>query len=1082
MAEFRNFDSIDTDGFITQMETETSRPFVVYKSIDHYLRDRENTANPSWHEIILPNKPRKFFLDIDWKQPFTTANSEYFEGELVKIRLLIIKTFKEMYKIKLLNADIALLRSDGYSDKNYKYSANLVVMKYAIPDQSTFSDIGSKILEEYDGSDGFIDPQQIKSSGKFANRLINCTKYGEKRFKKFIRRSNQTDYTEKELILTNVIDLDEVPSSAARHNNRSNVIVDANIQEILEEYKHFWHPNFEYEGRTNNFLSFRRLQSSHCDCCDAVHDRVGIYFVLTGTKVIIKCHRDKDHKALFVGDMISGLDLSDDYQKETHLGECNPIVSDKIYPPENRLGIEDFDREHMSDHSTNRIRRKEKVYIPKHLDPKQEEPMTQLSHSSICGFNPDKIYKHDTRRVIRMDTGDLLFKDLAPEREIKLEEAFPADSRIKFIRAEMKMGKSKKCVEYLKTIPHDSKIVFISFRRTFSSESGQKYQGFDLYNTIPETIISLKKHPRLIIQLESLNRVEFCEKADVVILDEVESIWGQFDSGNFADLTATVQIFQYLVRNASDIIVMDANLSNRTLKLFEYLIPNHASQSSMYINSFNPSTDINNLITENHDDWIQNFGNAIKAGKNIMIMINSLKAGKKIYRFARTLLNQEDVMFYSSETLESVKSLHFKEVDKYWSKFRVVICTPTISAGVSFEKEHFHMVMGYFSDMSCNVQTCQQMIGRVRDVIDKKVILYFSKHNTKTFSTDQEEIEKILSEKRAELVKDTPSKGIGNLNFEISEEGLLYHKNFSYWLVVYNIIYDNESRNDFPKLYEQILRSKQSPVSKLTRDNKKDYVLKYNSSNKKFDEEFTRAVNETVDITLIEYNEIKEKRQRMMDIPEEDVIKYNKFRMMKSLANNSKELTIKQVDYFYKNHNNLSRLDRTREICELLKTNDWEKSIAILQERDYKYLEKNRLMDLNRVKLHSQRHKYIRELLISYPGFGNSFLPDSDIRKLFTTQLTTRILTKQETEEYTKLLKYVYKMVDYTESMDGSCFAQLCSLISDCYILDVGNTPDGIRIFGSPHISFKYSGEYYIRSKLVTAKTGVAKNIPIIDC
>jgi hypothetical protein len=604
-----------------------------------------------------------------------------------------------------------------------------------------------------------------------------------------------------------------------------------------------------------------------------------------------------------------------------------------------------------------------------------------------------------------------------------------------------------------------------------------------MYNNIDDHTISLNKYPRLIIQLESLNRVAICEKSDIVILDEVESIWSQFDSGNFADLSSTIQIFQYLIKHAKDIIVMDANLSHRTLNLFESLIPGHASESSMYINTFNPSQDIRNCIVPDRNTWIQKLGEYVKAGKNVMIMINSLKTGKKIYKFIRGLLGKEDVMFYSSETLESTKSKHFKEVNKYWSAYRVVICTPTISAGVSFEKEHFHAVMGYFCDLSCNVQTCQQMIGRVRNVINNEVILFFPKLNYKTFSTDADSIEEILRSRRAELVRDIGNKGIGYLQFDIDESGITYNKNFSYWLVIYNIAYDNESRNNFEALYVNILKSKNSIIRRLKSGKEMEYVLKFNASNNEYDTEFTAEVNAAELLSADEYKEIKDKRQMMLDIPEDEVVKYNKFRMIKSLQNDPTALTLKQVDTFYKNHRNLARIDRTREICELLGEHTWDESIAILEERDYRFLEKRRgTVDINRVTLNSKTHKYIKELIQAYPGFGTVFPASSDLRKLFTTELSTQTLEPGEKIEFQRLLNRMHQTIDYTEKMSGCCFEQLCSIIQEFYMLDLKKVKESVKLVASPHISFKYSGEYYIASKHVTPKKGVAGNIPVIDC
>ena len=53
------------------------------------------------------------------------------------------------------------------------------------------------------------------------------------------------------------------------------------------------------------------------------------------------------------------------------------------------------------------------------------------------------------------------------------------------------------------------------------------------------------------------------------------------------------------------------------------------------------------------------------------------------------------IKIYSSDTPKKIKDLHFSNVNKYFI-CDVLIYTPTISAGISFEVDHFDFLFGYF--------------------------------------------------------------------------------------------------------------------------------------------------------------------------------------------------------------------------------------------------------------------------------------------------------------------------------------------------------------------------------------------------
>jgi len=71
----------------------------------------------------------------------------------------------------------------------------------------------------------------------------------------------------------------------------------------------------------------------------------------------------------------------------------------------------------------------------------------------------------------------------------------------------------------------------------------------------------------------------------------------------------------------------------------------------------------------------------------------------------------------SSGGQEKVK---LKKVDEHWSDVNALIYSPTISAGVSFDKIHFDIMLGVMiCSNSCSERDYHQIIRRVRKVDEK---------------------------------------------------------------------------------------------------------------------------------------------------------------------------------------------------------------------------------------------------------------------------------------------------------------------------------------------------------------------------
>mgnify|MGYP001617850001 CR=1 FL=1 len=60
-------------------------------------------------------------------------------------------------------------------------------------------------------------------------------------------------------------------------------------------------------------------------------------------------------------------------------------------------------------------------------------------------------------------------------------------------------------------------------------------------------------------------------------------------------------------------------------------------------------------------------------------------------------------------------------VNEVWTEYQVVTYSPTIEAGLDFNKPHFHKMYCFLSNGSCSPRSFMQMIGRIRILDDYKI-------------------------------------------------------------------------------------------------------------------------------------------------------------------------------------------------------------------------------------------------------------------------------------------------------------------------------------------------------------------------
>lgn len=397
-----------------------------------------------------------------------------------------------------------------------------------------------------------------------------------------------------------------------------------------------------------------------------------------------------------------------------------------------------------------------------------------------------------------------LFDDLPPGYKNIYDEPALRQfelSRTLVVHAAMKMGKTKALRKYVDTyfaskLRRDI-IRYVSFRQTFSGNIKEKFGDFTLYSDVVGPLTQEK----LIVQVESLHRMDIgIEPPDLLILDECESIFEQFDSGLLRSFNESFAKFQYLLKYSKHVICMDAGVSDRTFRILDAI---RGGEGMMYHSCVHKNSCADKyLITADKGKWFGLLYTALGADERVAVQISSLTEARAIEAGVKKKFPGKIVKLYSSETLQSEKREHFADVNTYWQQCDVLMYTPTVSAGVSFEIKHFNRCFGYFTDQSCPVETCMQMIGRIRDVSTREYVIYLAATGA-SLPVDIEEIRAGVYQRRENLMKTFDETG---LRVEYGAGGeVRYHASdyFTIWLE--NARVRNLSRNSFIKRFIHVV-------------------------------------------------------------------------------------------------------------------------------------------------------------------------------------------------------------------------------------------------------------------------------------
>jgi hypothetical protein len=823
----------------SQVQPRSTYVYMVFNNIEEfedYLAG-EPVEERRYHEVIFGWMKQKLKFDIDFK-PDNQMTKTRFDEILTEIDTAIIELFYLLYQIDITDNIITTT-----SSSEEKYSYHKIISGYYVSGCGEAQEFTKKLLQllPYD-IHHVIDTTVNKKLQNF--RILGCHKLDSNRVK--VLESMQASVTLQDTIIQYIdesLPLPKLCLTQATVNIMDNELYSDDIDSVMELLHNHndLMQSHDLKSVHGSLLCFRRTRASLCTLCQRIHESDNSLMAVVNVNndgvgsVYIKCRRNPT-MSKFVGNF------------------CSVKVSD-----EDAIGV-------LADDQTTGI-----------------TGMKLKSLEGIIGRAIKSPAKFPDRMMLKSKE-NILNEYCEPNMR-----AFEHVDTLCVIAA-MKMGKTKKLLEYINTNFQDTNhythsIKFISFRQTFSANIKSKFEQFALYSDIKGDLTQSK----LIVQVESLHRMQIgmgVPPPDLVILDEVELIVEQFDSGLLKQFSKAWAVFQYLIEHSKHVICMDAALSDRTISLLRRLRVDKkqtAARITIHHNTYQNAVDDHYYFTPSKTQWYAQLYADVDNGLKIAVATSSLAEAEILKQNLQTKYqgdNCKRVGFYSSKTPISIKKEHFANVDEFWSTYDIMIYTPTVSAGVSFERCHFDKVYAWFTDMSCNVEVCLQMLGRIRDVKLKEYIIGLNL-NGGYLPTSIESIKDSVYKSRENLYK-VPNYDL--LMFEYDNRGMIkYYESEYFHLWLHNTRVRNLSRNSFVKRFASYLNVYGANMHVLENvfDNAilNDIEQTNDETREQLNGEKHTAIATASELTDQEVGEIQDKFLQQREVSEKERNSYDKYRL-----------------------------------------------------------------------------------------------------------------------------------------------------------------------------------------------------------
>lgn len=310
---------------------------------------------------------------------------------------------------------------------------------------------------------------------------------------------------------------------------------------------------------------------------------------------------------------------------------------------------------------------------------------------------------------------------------------------VNYVRSDLATWKTGAIAAWVARLPPDASVLALSHRVSLVGDLCRRvgltsYQDTTAARRLGVTPDSLHRVPRFDERGEPV-------RYDVIVLDESEQCFRHVvgDTVRYRG-GAVLSRLMDLFAEAKTVILADADLGRFTVENVRRLIAPTTPETLWYNRHRSGASRSVRLYPEPESLLAFTYAQ-VYMGKKIFIVTNSKTLCRKIakrvrmdYPHVRVL----DVHSDGSKTPEMRAIL--ANMDEAVGDFDVVVASPSVTSGVSIERRHFDLIVGFFTHRVGLVNDAMQQLFRVRDPADPEMHVWVSAMRGPSMELDRDRI------------------------------------------------------------------------------------------------------------------------------------------------------------------------------------------------------------------------------------------------------------------------------------------------------------------------------------------------------
>ena len=193
---------------------------------------------------------------------------------------------------------------------------------------------------------------------------------------------------------------------------------------------------------------------------------------------------------------------------------------------------------------------------------------------------------------------------------------------------------------------------------------------------------------------------------------------------------------------------MDADLSDRCMNYYTNICHKKINSANIAVlrNNYTPYQNYK-IKYMRYECWLSKLMDTVKNDKKIAVPMASNNKEKDLQALLEKQYPNKNILLIHKETKDEEKLQQLLKVNENWVNYDVVIYTPTVCMGVSFDPKYFDNIFAYGCHNSLGAQEFCQMIHRVRHPKDSDIYLcidHYKYFKNEDDTCSYEEVERIM--------------------------------------------------------------------------------------------------------------------------------------------------------------------------------------------------------------------------------------------------------------------------------------------------------------------------------------------------